>query len=64
MTKIEALKALNSGHKVTHIYFTSNEWVKLNGFRYEFEDGIFDHIDEFWYHRRGELWDNGWSIFK
>jgi len=42
MTKEEAIQALNEGKKVTHRYFSDDEWVeKLADGRYRFEDGCF-----------------------
>jgi len=64
MTKAEALGAMSMGHRVTHDYFTSNEWKKLDGGHYEFEDGCRCTPSEFWRWRDDLAWETGWSIFK
>lgn len=60
MTREQAKQALKDGYKITHQYFTEDEYV-----------GLFDGIicDEnniprlmFWEHRVGSGWDEGWEI--
>ena len=60
MTSDEAIERLESGGRVTHRYFTSGEWVKLTGRKYEFEDGCLCDIDEFWAVRSSGGWSAGW----
>lgn len=48
MNNTEAKLALSQGKKLTHEYFTPNEWVKGVGLMYEFEDGCKCLPDEFW----------------
>jgi hypothetical protein len=64
LTKDEAIEAMLKGKKVTHLYFTDNEWTKLNGsFEIEFEDGVKINVDDFWKDRKMEGWQTGWSIY-
>lgn len=65
MTKSEAQEKMKSGHKITHDYFGSNEWMKLDddGFHYLFEDGVRVHPSQFWGIRSQSGWGDGWSLF-
>lgn len=64
MTKQEALQAMREGNKVTHKYFTDDEWVKSNqdGTILILEDGVECSPAEFWRWRTDEYWNNDWSI--
>lgn len=64
MTKSEMLEALKEGHKVTHTYFTSDEWMK-DGDNYdiEFEDGCKCSFQQFWQGRNTPDWNEGWSLY-
>jgi hypothetical protein len=62
MTKYEAIAAMRNGEKVTHPNFTDSEWIKLTGFRYEFEDGVVCPRGEFWALRGSNSWQEGWVI--
>ena len=65
MTKEEILKALNEGHKVTHICFTEDEWIKKhNSTQYIFEDDVICDIDLFWADRTGIGFNTGWAIWE
>lgn len=65
MTKNEAIIAMQQGKKVTHEFFSAEEWMKASGnFAYEFEDGIVCSDNEFWHFRSGVEWEAGWSIFE
>lgn len=64
MNKDEAIKSMREGNKLTHIYFTPDEWIKESGHRYEFEDGCVCGFSAFWFHRQENSWQNGWSVFK
>jgi hypothetical protein len=65
MTRYEAAQALKAGKKLTHRYFTPEEWVKGDGYgHYIMEDGVQCTAAEFWKHRQKEYFDNDWEIFK
>lgn len=57
MTRTEAKIALNEGYKVTHEYFTSEEYITPE---HMFEDGYNVPID--WWDK--EYLKDGWSIYK
>jgi len=64
MTKSEAIQAMREGKKVTHRYFTDDEWVKITPTGlYEFEDGVVCPSLLFWQDRQGEYWEDGWDVF-
>jgi hypothetical protein len=63
MTKNEALKAMKEGHKVTHRFFTSEEFVQLDK-----QGRIIDEsgyiLTSFWNYRPDECWNTDWSIYQ
>jgi len=67
MTKEEAKAAIERGDKVTHEYFSDNEWVTVSEFHpayYKFEDGIQQRSGDFWEMRNfSSDWNDGWSIY-
>ena len=67
MNKSEAIKAMLSGKKVTHNYFSDDEWMMLNNGdenEYLFEDGVIISATEFWKIRSAIEWLTDWEIFK
>jgi len=63
MTKIEAIMAMEKGKKVTHEYFSPNEWMTIGGRGYVFEDGCTCEENEFWRLRTGGGWECGWKLY-
>lgn len=67
MTKYEALEAMERGEKITHRYFTPEEWMTITTIEdrkvYLFEDGTIANMGHFWI-GKGFEWENGYSIFK
>jgi hypothetical protein len=67
MTRAEAKQAILEGKKITHTYFTPEEFIKLasdGSGRYESTDGcIFDSV-VFWAFRTSENFNTGWEIWK
>ena len=64
MTKNEALIALANAKKITHRFFTPEEWmIQIHSDLYAFEDGCKCTPSRFWGSRSDEVWDDGWSIF-
>jgi hypothetical protein len=55
----EAYKQLLIGNKVTHKYFTSNEYLVLSEGKIYDEDG-FVYEDGFW---SNDFLENGWTLF-
>lgn len=65
MSRQGAILALANGEKLTHRYFTPDEWVEQTADgRYRFEDGNICSPVEFWGYRKGEAWESGWSIWE
>ena len=64
MDKEEAIRAMQAGNKVTHTYFTPDEWMTMKGSRIILEDGSSCWAYEFWADRNGFGWSDGYSLFK
>jgi len=62
MTKTEAILAMKYGKKVTHRFFTSDEYITMT------DDVIVDEkgfrLKEFWDFRTEITWDDDWSLFE
>ena len=63
MTKLEAIAAMREGKKVTHRYFTENEWITMQGYMIVTEEGYKTPNYMFWKDRQIPAFDDGWSIF-
>lgn len=63
MTRPEAIKAMREGKKVTHKYFSPEEWATLDNGEILLEDGVRCSPSEFWKYRRDPMFDDGWSLF-
>jgi hypothetical protein len=67
MTRDEALVAMRNGEKITHTYFTDDEFIYMKGHDIWSEDGYnFGSIfGEFWQTKVNNLcFDDDWSIYK
>jgi hypothetical protein len=64
MTLEEAIKTMRNGIKVTHRYFSVEEWVTgtENG-NLQFEDGVVCSLSMFLLDRSGDSWKEGWSVW-
>lgn len=63
MTKDEAITAMKNGDKVTHRYFTPDEYIFMKGSLIYTEDGANCFPDEFWKYRQCESFLTDWSIY-
>lgn len=63
MTKLEALKAMQEGKKVTHRFFSPNEWMTIDNGKILLEDGVRCTIEEFFHFRSDNLWENGFELY-
>lgn len=62
MSKEEAIQAMKEGKKVTHRFFSSDEWMTIeNGFLL-LEDGVRISLEDFFNFRSDSLWDNGYEL--
>lgn len=64
MTQQEAIAAMKQGKKVTHRYFSSDEWVTLQNGKLVTEDGCIHNWTMFWTIRSSEYWETDWSLFE
>ena len=64
MTKEEAIQAMKDGKKVTHNYYSEDEWMTMEGNRIVLEDGCSCYAYEFWEIRHGFGWNDGYSIYE
>ena len=64
MTKIEAIELMRKGEKITHEWFSANEWMTIENGKILLEDGVKCSLYEFFSYRTNNSWDKGYSIFK
>lgn len=62
MTKSEAIKAMQEGHKVSHYYFTDDEWITMENGLIVTEDGYKHKPEEFWSYRKGPTWEDDYKF--
>lgn len=63
MSKEEAIQAMKEGKKVTHRFFSSDEWMTIeNGFLL-LEDGVRISLEDFFNFRSDSLWENGYELY-
>jgi hypothetical protein len=63
MTKNEAICAMRNGKRMTHKWFTEEEWATIEGDTIVFENGCQCSFDEFWRLRSDDSWLNDWSEY-
>lgn len=63
MTKQEAIIEMQRGEKLTHRYFSKDEWATLEGNHIITEDGVRITEKEFWLIRKSPAWEEDWKIF-
>ena len=67
MTRNEAREALKQGKKITHRYFSDDEFVMLANDgtnRIQDENGFKIESAMFWHDRAGAGFDEGWEVYK
>ena len=62
MTRAEAIKAMREGKKVTHKYFSREEWATQDHGLIILEDAKCSPA-EFWKWRQEPMFDNDWDIW-
>ncbi len=62
MTKDEALKAMKQGKKVSHMYFSADEYIHIVDGQMYAEDGC--RFEEGWAIRTESVWQDGWRIIE
>lgn len=63
MTKIEAIEAMQFGNKVTHRFFTKDEYIYMDYNLIHTEDGCSLTVEEFFKWRVLPAWDYDWEIW-
>lgn len=63
MTKGEAILEMQKGKKVTHTYFTDDEWISCYDGKVIDEIGMKLNWEEFWAHRQSPAFDKDWSLY-
>jgi len=64
MDRKQAIEYMKMGLKLTHRFFTPNEWVSLNrSGQIVTEEGLLIHSEEFWSVRESSLWNKDWSVW-
>jgi len=64
MNKIEAIQAMEQGKKVTHRYFSPDEWMTIENGMIVTEDGCKTAQSVFWNYRQDQAWNKDYEIFK
>ena len=64
MNKSEAVQAMKEGKKLTHRWFSNEEWITDKDGAFEFEDGCRCGYEEFFEDRDSGSWQTGWSLYK
>ena len=59
----EAQAALKQGKKLTHRYFTDDEWILQQGIYIICEDGAQIEAEGFWKYRVSADWFNDWRVY-
>lgn len=62
MNRNQAILALRDGHKLTHEYFTQEEYIYFKDGEIYSEDDVCHGWSEFWSLRTADCWDKGWTI--
>lgn len=62
MTKEEAIQAMKEAKRVTHRFFTEDEWMEINCGDLRLEDGVRLSVEEFFSIRYQDYWKDGYSI--
>ena len=61
MTRDAAYQAMLEGKKISHTYFSSNEFYRMEGRRILAEDGV-NHTTVFWSTEQNDWRKDGWFI--
>lgn len=64
MNKQEAIQAMKEGKKVTHRWFSRDEWMTMEHGLIHLEDGVQCTPEEFWAWRTDSSWDDGYEIIE
>jgi hypothetical protein len=62
MTKERAILAMKLGERVTHTYFSRDEFIRMEDGKIVDENGYRFTASEFWQYRTAEIFATGWSV--
>lgn len=62
-SKDEAVALMKQGKKLTHRYFSDDEWITMVGNIIRMELGQECWASEFWRDRQGAAWESDWSLY-
>lgn len=62
--KATAIFLMKQGHKITHRWFSDNEWMTMKGTMIILEDGVQVSVDEFFNYRTDSSWEQDYSLYK
>ena len=62
MLKIDAIAKMREGEKITHRFFSPDEWMTIVDNKIVLEDGITCSFEEFFNSRNTPEWDDGYFI--
>lgn len=64
MTKQEAIEAMKVGRFISHLSFSSHEYIRMdeNQNIVDEEDVVIDQ-EEFWRYRTSKTWENGYHFY-
>jgi hypothetical protein len=63
MKKAEIMVKLKEGYRVTHAYFSKEEYIQLVDFKLLDEKGLILNWKDFWACRRDRMFDDGWDLY-
>jgi hypothetical protein len=63
LTKEQAIALMKQGKKLTHRYFSDDEWITMRGNMIVMENGCSCWNNLFWQDRQGEKWETDWSLY-
>jgi len=63
MTREEAYNAMKYGEKITHQYFSKDEYYEMKNSSIFAEDGV-NHTAVFWSEENNNFRADGWEIYK
>lgn len=64
LTKAQAIEEMKKGHKVTHRFFSDDEWVTMQGNIIRMEQGQGCWASQFWKDRDGAEWEYNWELWE
>jgi hypothetical protein len=59
-----AIQNMRAGRKVTHKYFSREEWATQENGQILLEDGVRCSPAEFWRDRQTPMFDNDWEVWQ